>query len=238
MVAVHLMQMKLSGQALNGGNPEPRSCAIAGKLARTYAMQLETMAKLKGVVLLLALASCQPPDREIVVRIRNGKLVADFPWSVWRLIGLQTRTYCIRRVELFGEEAVLWSLNVPENEPVYYSCLDVRMPLPIGHAVAGFVSKGRPQLRSEQVYGVAIDGTGNARVAFALRRAFYRTSRNQSSSLNLPAAASSRALSVCHCGDAIRRLMATQKTSVRNGSKADIRSDRPKRLSGRLRQRR
>lgn len=48
MVAVHLMQMKLSAQALNGGYPEPRSCAIAGKLARTYAMQLETMARLKG----------------------------------------------------------------------------------------------------------------------------------------------------------------------------------------------
>ena len=48
MVAVHLMQMKLSAQALNGSYPEPRSCAIAGKLARTYAMQLETMAKLKG----------------------------------------------------------------------------------------------------------------------------------------------------------------------------------------------
>jgi hypothetical protein len=48
MVAVHLMQMKLSAQVLNGGYPEPRSCAIAGKLARTYAMQLETMAKLKG----------------------------------------------------------------------------------------------------------------------------------------------------------------------------------------------
>ena len=48
MVAVHLMQMKLSKQALNGGYSEPRSCAIAGKLARTYALQLETMAKLKG----------------------------------------------------------------------------------------------------------------------------------------------------------------------------------------------
>jgi hypothetical protein len=48
MVAVHLMQMKLSARALNDGYPDPRSCAIAGKLARTYAMQLETMAKLKG----------------------------------------------------------------------------------------------------------------------------------------------------------------------------------------------
>ena len=48
MVAVHRMQMKLSAQALSRSWPEPRSCAIAGKLARTYAMQLETMAKLKG----------------------------------------------------------------------------------------------------------------------------------------------------------------------------------------------
>jgi hypothetical protein len=48
MVAVHLMQMKLSAQMLKNSWPEPRSCAIAGKLARTYAMQLETMAKLKG----------------------------------------------------------------------------------------------------------------------------------------------------------------------------------------------
>ena len=48
MVAVHTMQMKLSAQALKGGWPDPRTCAIAGKLARTYALQLETMAKLKG----------------------------------------------------------------------------------------------------------------------------------------------------------------------------------------------
>jgi hypothetical protein len=48
MVAVHRMQMKLSAQALSHSWPEPRTCAIAGKLARTYAMQLETMTKLKG----------------------------------------------------------------------------------------------------------------------------------------------------------------------------------------------
>jgi len=48
MVAVHLMQMKLSAQALKHGWPEPRTCAIAAKLARTYAMLFETMAKLKG----------------------------------------------------------------------------------------------------------------------------------------------------------------------------------------------
>ena len=48
MVAVHRMQMKLSAQALGQSRPEPKTCAIAGKLARTYAMQLETVAKLKG----------------------------------------------------------------------------------------------------------------------------------------------------------------------------------------------
>jgi hypothetical protein len=48
MVAVHLMQMKLSAQSLRQSYPDPRTCAIAGKLARTYALQLETMAKLRG----------------------------------------------------------------------------------------------------------------------------------------------------------------------------------------------
>jgi hypothetical protein len=48
MVAVHVMHMKLAAHALNNRWPEPRSCAIAGKLARTYAMQLDTLAKLKG----------------------------------------------------------------------------------------------------------------------------------------------------------------------------------------------
>jgi hypothetical protein len=120
------------------------------------------------VFLLLALASCQPADREIVVLLRNGKLVADFPWSVWRLIGLQNRSYCIRRVELFDQETVLWSLNVPETTSPPRLC--VRMPLPIGQSAAGFVSVGRPQLRNERVYGLAIDGTGNGRVDFVLRR--------------------------------------------------------------------
>jgi hypothetical protein len=48
MVAVHLMQVKLSAQTLKYSLAEPRTCAIAAKLARTYAMQLETFAKLKG----------------------------------------------------------------------------------------------------------------------------------------------------------------------------------------------
>lgn len=123
-----------------------------------------------GVLLSLALTSCQPADRDIVVVLKNGQPVVDFPWSIWRLVGLQNRTYCIRRIELFDETAVLWSLNVPEGGPVYRSCVDAKMPLRLGSPLPGFISEGRPQLRVGQRYGVATDGTGNGRVDFVLQR--------------------------------------------------------------------
>jgi hypothetical protein len=49
MVAIHWMQMRLSAQALNRGHAIlERDAALAGKLARTYVMQLEALAKLRG----------------------------------------------------------------------------------------------------------------------------------------------------------------------------------------------
>lgn len=49
MAATHMMTMKLSEQALNRGNTVyERDAAIASKLARTFAMQCETMQALKG----------------------------------------------------------------------------------------------------------------------------------------------------------------------------------------------
>ena len=49
MVAIHWMQMRLSAQALNRGHGIlERDAALAGKLARTYVMQLEALAKLSG----------------------------------------------------------------------------------------------------------------------------------------------------------------------------------------------
>ncbi len=48
MVAVHLMMMALSARTLRNTYGDPRTAAAAGKLARTYAMQCETMARLKG----------------------------------------------------------------------------------------------------------------------------------------------------------------------------------------------
>jgi hypothetical protein len=50
MVAVHWMQMRLSAQACNrfGQTGAAHDAALAGKLARTFAIQLETLAKLRG----------------------------------------------------------------------------------------------------------------------------------------------------------------------------------------------
>lgn len=51
MVSVHWLQMRLSAQALNqyGHGVIGQDAALAGKLARTFAMQLETLAKLRGM---------------------------------------------------------------------------------------------------------------------------------------------------------------------------------------------
>jgi|GEM_PF-1153131 len=49
MLAVHWMQMRMSAQALkNGAWIDHRDAAIAGKLARTFAMQMDTLARLQG----------------------------------------------------------------------------------------------------------------------------------------------------------------------------------------------
>jgi len=48
MVAVHFMQMKASADALRLSYVDHRTTGVAGKLARTFAMQCDTLAKLKG----------------------------------------------------------------------------------------------------------------------------------------------------------------------------------------------
>lgn len=120
------------------------------------------------VVLLAALASasCQPADRDILVRWRDGRLVVDFPWSLWRWFGLQDRTYCIRRIELFDATRVQWALDMIESGS---SCAEVTMPIEIGQPLGGFASQGTPELRRGIRYGVGISGIGNGRVDFVLR---------------------------------------------------------------------
>ena len=49
MAAVHLLTIRLAAQALNRGHMVlDRDAALTGKLARTYAMQLETLQSLRG----------------------------------------------------------------------------------------------------------------------------------------------------------------------------------------------
>jgi hypothetical protein len=112
-----------------------------------------------------ATASCQPPDRDIRVRWREGALVIDFPWDVWRMLGMQDRSYCIGEVLLYEAGKILWTLHWPGN-PV--SCSDVEMPLAIGRPREGFTSTGAPRLKPGVRYGIAVEGLGNGRVDFIL----------------------------------------------------------------------
>jgi len=49
MVAVHLMQMRVSAQALTANSyVDPRDAAVAGKLARTFAIQMDAFGRMRG----------------------------------------------------------------------------------------------------------------------------------------------------------------------------------------------
>lgn len=50
MVAVHFMQMKMAAHALRGAYPDHRSASVAGKLARTFSLQMDTLGKARGKV--------------------------------------------------------------------------------------------------------------------------------------------------------------------------------------------
>ena len=122
------------------------------------------IARLVVVAGVLSVASCQPPDRDIRVSWRDGRLVVDFPWSLWRLIGLQDRDYCVQRIELYDVSNLLWMAELNEDA----QCKDVRMPVVLGSPLAGFSSVGQPSLKQGRTYGVAFEGIGHGRVAFVL----------------------------------------------------------------------
>lgn len=50
MVATHLMQMKTAARVNDSTFPDARMAAISGKLARTFAMQMDTLRRAKGKV--------------------------------------------------------------------------------------------------------------------------------------------------------------------------------------------
>jgi hypothetical protein len=50
MVAIHFMMMKVSADTLRHGWTDTRTAGVAGKLARTFAMQCDALARLRGRV--------------------------------------------------------------------------------------------------------------------------------------------------------------------------------------------
>lgn len=123
----------------------------------------------------LSIMGCQPPNRDIRVVWRGNGLVIDFPWSLWRLIGWQDRTYCVDSVELYDSRAVLWALKIASDR----QCIGVQMPIRIGSTRSGFESRGTPRLKPGVRYGIAVDGIGTGRVDFEVRPGRQATLLNE-----------------------------------------------------------
>lgn len=122
------------------------------------------------LVATVALMSCQPADRDIRVIWKGDTLMVDFPWSFWRLVGLQDRTYCVYEIELFDRSKVHWRQKVRKDDGIWIDCLDVQMPIEIGAKRARFMSEGKPQLIPGVRYGIGINGIGDGRVDFVFRK--------------------------------------------------------------------
>jgi len=123
----------------------------------------------KRLCILLALALCAGScsiSREIRVVQRGGQLAIDFPWSLWRLVGLQDRVYpCVYMIELFDSERLLWALDSVQPRG---GCVDAAMPIIIGEPRQGFLATGTARLRPGR-YGVSVQSWADGRVDFVLR---------------------------------------------------------------------
>jgi hypothetical protein len=118
------------------------------------------------LMLVLCTASCTFV-REIRVASRGGQLVIDFPWSFWRMVGLQDREYpCVDRIEVFDAARLLWVLDAGHRSG---NCADAAMPITIGQPKTGFNSKSTIPLKPGR-YGVAVQSYADARVDFILHR--------------------------------------------------------------------
>jgi hypothetical protein len=114
------------------------------------------------IALLLALGSCSPPDMDIIVSRQSGELAIAKPWSFWNVIGLDSRDYCIRRIEMFDADTLLSAVDLTDNQ-----CLRLSLPIPFS-SFGKFPSKKNQGLAVGHPYGVGITGIGNGRVDFVL----------------------------------------------------------------------
>jgi hypothetical protein len=107
------------------------------------------------VGLAIILGGCTPAAPDIRVFRRHHALVVDFPWSVWRIIGLEDRSLCLRHIQVFDAQRVVWREDVSGGREA--PCVDLRVPIPIGVPSKGFVSDGPLKLQAGRTYGVALD---------------------------------------------------------------------------------
>ncbi len=121
------------------------------------------------LTILLAVALCTSSCsivREIRVFARGEQLFIDFPWSLWRLVGLQDRTYpCIDRIEVYDRKRVVWEMDAAQPSG---ACADARMPIEIGRPREGFIARGAGRLQPGR-YGVSIQSYAHGRVDFVLK---------------------------------------------------------------------
>lgn len=115
-----------------------------------------------SAVLLLALASCSPPDMNIIVGRQSGQLAIEKPWSFWSLIGLGRRDYCIQRIEVFDADTLLSAVDLAKSP-----CLELYLPIPFS-SFWKFSGKKNGDFVIGHTYGLGVTGIGNGRVDFVL----------------------------------------------------------------------
>lgn len=109
--------------------------------------------RLAGLALILS--SCTPAAPDIRVFRRHHALIIDFPWSIWRIFGLQDRELCLRHIQVFDTRSVVWREDVPGGQDA--PCVVLRVPIPLGVPSKGFVPNGALKLQAGKMYGAALD---------------------------------------------------------------------------------
>lgn len=107
------------------------------------------------ILMSLALVSCDPAAPEIRVFRHNRALVVDTPWTVWRWIGVEHPSLCIRHIQIFDPKQVVWRLDTWNGDAG--PCVDVRLPIRLGVSFDGFGEAAPLHLVAGKTYGVFLD---------------------------------------------------------------------------------
>jgi hypothetical protein len=99
---------------------------------------------------------------DIIVSRQSGELAIAKPWSFWNVIGLDSRDYCIKRVEVFDADTLLSAVDLTDNQ-----CTSLSLPIPFS-SFPNLSGKENQGLAITHPYGLGIVGVGNGRVDFVL----------------------------------------------------------------------